>query len=159
MLWSSLNKKVTAIKRHSDFSYILHLVCAITTPTDTCSASFSLEYTLIVCWHTPYMLPLVFTKTKRSGLQFLLVLAIMSPGRWSRSGWGSGRRLLPGTGSCRQSTRPPPAAPATGRTLRDGNANLYTAPFLSREAEWAGRDGQHNHLFIVHSMTSEAGGQ
>ena len=54
-----------------------------------------------------------------------LPAAITSPGRWSRSDWGSGRRLPPGTGSCRpgrgtwSNRRPPgPAAPATSRTLR-----------------------------------------
>lgn len=51
--------------------------------------------------HTSIMLHLVFGKTKWFRFCFWFWAAIMSPGRWSRSDWDSGRRLLPGRGSCR----------------------------------------------------------
>ncbi len=89
-------------------------------------------YSILLLWlsaathHTCCILSL--GKQSDSDSVFWLWAAIMSPGRWSRSGWGSGRRLLPGRGSCRLSRetwsnrpRPVPAGPATSQTLRRGN--------------------------------------
>lgn len=62
-------------------------------------------------------------------------LYITSPGRWSRSDWGSGRRLLPGRGSFHPSretwSNPPLLGPATHQTLRGEKKQIINILFHS----------------------------
>lgn len=142
MLCSSLNKKVTAIYNLTkqlcpagNFNLFVLLKLPLAhlshmSRRKKLTSALNIQYIVgvIVCCrtvhHTCYILFL--GKQSDSDFVFWFWVAIMSPGRWSRSDWGSGRHLLPGRGSCRLGKEtwsnrplPGPGGPATSQTLKE----------------------------------------
>lgn len=85
------------------------------------------------------MLHIILKNTVHFSLLVCVVevrLSITSPSRWSRSDWGSGRRLLPGRGSCHPNRETwnnlLPLGPATYQTLkRRGGKQIMNTLFHS----------------------------